>query len=108
MPLPTLGVEEELLLVDGRTGALRQDSDRVLDRARVLLAEGVEHELRHGVVETGSAPCAALEDVRREVRRGRDAAAAAAGEAHLLEAEADEEARRGDRRRDDDGLAGAR
>ena len=37
-----------------------------------------------------------------------DAAAAAAGEAHLLEAEADEEARRGDRRRDDDGLAGAR
>ena len=37
-----------------------------------------------------------------------DAAAAAAGEAHLLEAEADEEAQRGDRRRDDDGLAGAR
>ena len=42
-----------------------------------------------------------------------DAAAAAAGEAHLLEAEADEEAlredrRRDDGRRDDDGLAGAR
>jgi hypothetical protein len=37
-----------------------------------------------------------------------DAAAATAGEAHLLEAESDEEARREDRRRDDDGLAGAR
>ena len=37
-----------------------------------------------------------------------DAAAAAAGEAHLLEAEAEEEAARENRRRDDDGLAGAR
>ncbi len=37
-----------------------------------------------------------------------DAAATAAGEAHLLEAEAEEEAARENRRRDDDGLAGAR
>jgi hypothetical protein len=38
-----------------------------------------------------------------------DAAASAAGEAHLLEAEAEEEALdRGERRPDDDGLAGAR
>ena len=38
-----------------------------------------------------------------------DAAATVAGEAHIMEAEADEDARqRGDRRPDDDGLAGAR
>jgi uncharacterized protein YjbJ (UPF0337 family) len=41
-----------------------------------------------------------------------DAAATAAGEAHLVEAEAEEERERADRdaehRRDDDGLAGAR
>lgn len=38
-----------------------------------------------------------------------DAAATAAGEAHLAEAEAEEEARERDSRRsDDDGLAGAR
>ena len=38
-----------------------------------------------------------------------DAAAAIAGEAHVMEAEAEEEAlERGDRGTDDDGLAGAR
>lgn len=38
-----------------------------------------------------------------------DAAATVAGEAHVLEAEAEEEKlQREDRRRDDDGLAGAR
>jgi uncharacterized protein YjbJ (UPF0337 family) len=38
-----------------------------------------------------------------------DAAATTAGEAHVLEGEAEEEAaEREDRRRDDDGLAGAR
>jgi hypothetical protein len=37
-----------------------------------------------------------------------DAAATVAGEAHVLEAEAEEEAEGQETRRDDDGLAGAR
>jgi uncharacterized protein YjbJ (UPF0337 family) len=37
-----------------------------------------------------------------------DAAATAAGEAHVMEAEAEEEAERREHRGDDDGLAGAR
>jgi len=37
-----------------------------------------------------------------------DAAATVAGEAHVLEAEAEEELEREEHRRDDDGLAGAR
>jgi hypothetical protein len=37
-----------------------------------------------------------------------DAAATVAGEAHLMEAEAEEDAREGEPRTDDDGLAGAR
>jgi len=37
-----------------------------------------------------------------------DAAATTAGEAHLLEAEAEEAREREEHRRDDDGLAGAR
>ena len=37
-----------------------------------------------------------------------DAAATVAGEAHVMEAEAEEEAADGEHRRDDDGLAGAR
>ncbi|RJK96115.1 carboxylate-amine ligase [Vallicoccus soli] len=78
MGVPTLGVEEELLLVDGRTGALCQDSEHVLARARELVAEGVEHELRRGMVETGSPPVRDLAALRSGVQRGRDAAVQAA------------------------------
>jgi carboxylate-amine ligase len=76
--LPTLGIEEEFLLADARTGQLRQDSEEVLRRARHLVHDGLEHELRTGMIETGTAVCRDLSMARAEVQRRRWALSAAA------------------------------
>jgi carboxylate-amine ligase len=76
---PTLGVEEEFLLVDGRTGLPVPAGDRVVAAAGGG-EQGVEHELRAAMVETGSAVCADVDGVRHEVGRGRAAVVAAAAE----------------------------
>ncbi len=80
MDLPTLGIEEEFLLADAQTGALRQDSEEVLRRAGRLVEQGLEHELRTGMMETGSAVCRDLSEARIEVQRRRTALASAAAE----------------------------
>jgi carboxylate-amine ligase len=96
----SVGVEEELLLVQPVTGrpqavagtVLRQvrqaaESSRAAgtdqadaDRAREDAAS-LELELKEQQLETNSQPCHSLSDLHREVRRCRDAAAAAAGKA---------------------------
>lgn len=86
MEVPTLGIEEEFLLADARTGDLRQDSDEVLHRAGRFVDEGLEHELRTGMLEAGSAVCGDLARAHDEVRLRRRALAtsAAAVGARLL------------------------
>ncbi|MDX6268294.1 MAG: glutamate---cysteine ligase / carboxylate-amine ligase [Frankiales bacterium] len=74
MDVPTVGVEEEFFLVD-RSGGLRTDAEEVLGRA-----DGLEHELRTAMVETGSAICSDLDDVEEELCTRRTRLAAAAGE----------------------------
>jgi carboxylate-amine ligase len=77
--VPALGIEEEFLLADAGTGQLRQDSEEILRRAGHLVSEGLEHELRTGMVETGSA-CRDLSAARVEVQRRRRALSAAAAD----------------------------
>jgi gamma-glutamyl:cysteine ligase YbdK (ATP-grasp superfamily) len=55
MDLPTFGIEEEFLLTDERTGELREDAEHVLDRARELFEDGLDHELRAAMLEIGTA-----------------------------------------------------
>jgi carboxylate-amine ligase len=76
----TIGVEEEFFLVDAVTGTLRPDAERVLDVARGRSgADALEPELQRWQVETGTAVCATLGEVRAElVRLRRDLAAVAA------------------------------
>ena len=96
----SVGVEEELLLVDPGTGRPRAVAGTVLrqvrqaaessrttgadqataDRARDDAAS-LEGELQEQQLETNSQPCHSLRDLHREVRRCRAAAAAAAGKA---------------------------
>ena len=96
----SVGVEEELLLVEPGTGRPRAVAGTVLrqvrqaaessrttgadqaaaDRARDDAAS-LEGELQEQQLETNSQPCHSLSDLHREVRRCRAAAAAAAGKA---------------------------
>jgi carboxylate-amine ligase len=68
---PTLGIEEEFLLVDARTGAPSGDGDRIAAEAAGAGDDNVEHELRTAMVETGSAVCPDLDSASAELRRHR-------------------------------------
>jgi glutamate---cysteine ligase / carboxylate-amine ligase len=73
----SVGVEEEFLLVEPETGRPRAAAGTVL-RTGVPDLEG---ELQEQQLETNSQPCESLEDLHRELRRCRTAAAEAAGRA---------------------------
>lgn len=68
MSAPTLGVEEELLLVDPETGVLK-----AVAAAAVRAREQVEPELFLQQVETQTPPCRSIDDLDRELRRSRTA-----------------------------------
>ncbi|MEP6651575.1 MAG: glutamate--cysteine ligase, partial [Lapillicoccus sp.] len=83
----TVGVEEELLLVDIATGRPRSVAGRVIDAASGDQAPeggvdgGVEGELQRYMVETQSSVCTDLIDVERELKDWRQTVAVAAREA---------------------------
>jgi carboxylate-amine ligase len=79
-----LGVEEELLLTDMATGALRPVSREVITactpRPGALPAAQVKHELFLSQVELASLPRVAVAELRAELADARAAVAAAAAE----------------------------
>jgi YbdK family carboxylate-amine ligase len=101
----TVGVEEELLLVDPATGQARAVAAAVIQAAEEAEepaarayndqddddqdqgwrddgddpAEELEFELKLEQLETGTRPCVSLDDLGREIRRCRTLAAEAAG-----------------------------
>jgi glutamate---cysteine ligase / carboxylate-amine ligase len=88
-----VGVEEELLLVEPRTGRPQAVAGTVLQAARQAAESdadadqdrdngpALEYELQQQQLETNSRPCRSLDDLHRELRRCRASAAAAAGKA---------------------------
>lgn len=86
----TLGVEEEFLLVDGKSRRLRPWAEKVLPHAeRAVGEEGqVDHEFKLAQVETGTPVCRTLDELTREITRLRTTLAAAAERvgAHLAAA----------------------
>jgi glutamate---cysteine ligase / carboxylate-amine ligase len=72
----TMGVEEELMLVDPDTGHLRSVSQRAV-LANEADAE-VEQELFRQQIETSTPPCTTADEVLRGLRDGRRAVAGAA------------------------------
>lgn len=79
-PNLTLGVEEEFLILDAATGELRSKAERLLPGAKAALGEDVQSELNLAQVETGTAVCSRLDEVRRELVRLRREVNAAAEE----------------------------
>src|SRR4051795_9014635 len=75
----TMGVEEELMLVDPDTGHLRSVSQRAV-LANDAEAE-VEQELFRQQIETSTPPCTTADEVLRGLRDGRRAVAGAAAAA---------------------------
>lgn len=69
----SVGVEEEFIIVDARTGALRPMAEAVLPRAKETLGGKVEAELNRSQVETASAVCTTLADLRADLVRLRRA-----------------------------------
>src|SRR3954447_1294643 len=84
--LRTIGVEEELLLVDQATGRPRSVAARVIDALADVQPDdvgregGIEGELQRYMVETQSSVQTDLADVERELREWRRAVAVAARE----------------------------
>jgi glutamate---cysteine ligase / carboxylate-amine ligase len=87
----SVGVEEELLLVEPETGQPRAVAGMVLQEARRAAeakrraggddADSLELEFQQQQLETNSKPCHSLEDLHRELRRCRAVAATAAAKA---------------------------
>jgi carboxylate-amine ligase len=82
----TVGVEEELLLVDVQTGKPRSVASQVIaaadgDNVNGVGEGGVEAELQRYVVETQSSVASELVDVGEELRKWRRVVASAAREA---------------------------
>ncbi|MFT4215738.1 MAG: glutamate--cysteine ligase [Micropruina sp.] len=87
MPV-TFGVEEELLVVERRSGRPVPVGDTVVRRARRLLdgcaddlpGTAIEHEFKREQVEIGSLPCHTTAELTRQLRDLRRALATAAAE----------------------------
>src|ERR1700722_6685004 len=76
----TLGVEEELQIVDRETLRLASRAPQLLSR---LPDEGFAAELQRSTVETNTAVCTSLDDLRREVELLRGEVIAAADDQGL-------------------------
>src|SRR5262249_20923288 len=76
----SVGVEEEFLLVEPDTGRPKAVAGTVLQAAGPEAGTDLEGELQQQL-ETNSRPCQSLDELHRELRRCRAAAAPAAGRA---------------------------
>jgi carboxylate-amine ligase len=78
MDMRSVGVEEELLLVDSDSGQALALSAAVLGCVPECDEVALTSELTRQQIETNTQPCKSLEELQREVRRWRRAAADAA------------------------------
>ena len=78
---PTVGVEEEFLLVDPATGVAVNRAAEVVAVARAVFGLDLDHELTGTQVETKTSVCGDVEQVRRELLGLRRTVARAAREA---------------------------
>ncbi|MDT7623154.1 MAG: glutamate---cysteine ligase / carboxylate-amine ligase [Pseudonocardiales bacterium] len=77
MELRTVGIEEEFIIVDPSDGRPRAIATAVLGASEKSLTD-VEAELQLQQVETGTQPCRTLDELEKQVRSARRAAAGAA------------------------------
>ncbi|MFB7664348.1 glutamate--cysteine ligase [Kitasatospora sp. NPDC056138] len=76
--VPSVGVEEEYLLVDPGSREVRPCAAAVVKRAAVELGDQVSPELAQFQIEAKTLPCVGLDELHRQLRRMREVVAAAA------------------------------
>ncbi|WP_455351706.1 carboxylate-amine ligase [Streptomyces sp. SYSU K217416] len=82
--VPTIGVEEEFLLVDSRSRAPVARADQVIEAASRVLGDQVQTEFYRGQVEVCTRPTASCADLRGQLAGLRATAARAAEDADCL------------------------
>jgi carboxylate-amine ligase len=70
-PSFTIGIEEELQVIDPETRALRSHISEVFDEGRLLLHEQINPELHQPVIELETGVCRDTTEARREVVKTR-------------------------------------
>ena len=68
----TVGVEEEFHLVDPQTRTLVNDADAVLAQLTDAGENRFELEIKQSMIETATAVCASLADIRRNITQLRE------------------------------------
>src|SRR5881392_91069 len=63
----TLGIEEELQIIDPETRELRSHIQQILADGKIILKEGVKPELHQSMVELGTDICSDARDARQQV-----------------------------------------
>ena len=67
LPVFTLGVEEEYLIIDPETRDLRSHMSKIVDGAKIILQEQVKAEMHQSVVEVGTNICKSVKEAREEI-----------------------------------------
>ena len=63
----TLGIEEELQIIDPETRELRSHIQQILADGKMILQERVKPELHQSMVELGTDICSDARDARQQV-----------------------------------------
>lgn len=79
MPDFTLGIEEELQIIDPKTRDLRSHITEMLDEGRMILGEQVKPEMHQSMIEVGTGICANIQEARTDVKKLRRTVADLAG-----------------------------
>lgn len=82
--LPKVGVEEEFLLVDARSGRPAPRISHVIQDAEAVAGDKAQQELHQAQIEIASPPCQQLEELAQALRELRSNLANAAGNHQAL------------------------
>src|ERR1041385_411833 len=63
----TLGIEEELQIIDPETRELRSHIQQILANGKIILKEQIKPELHQSIVEIGTEICSVARDARRQI-----------------------------------------
>ena len=63
----TLGIEEELQIIDPETRELRSHIQQILADGKIILKEQIKPELHQSIVEIGTEICSDARDARRQI-----------------------------------------
>jgi len=63
----TLGIEEELQIIDPETRELRSHIQQILADGKIVLKQQIKPELHQSIVEIGTEICSDARDARRQI-----------------------------------------